>query len=188
MIASVLGAFKLVPRWVWYLLAAALAWHFALSWHGGRVKAHDKDVIATRDAYWNAKLVDVADKARRIRIDAEAQAAEITEKVRSDNERQARTIASDAGSLRVRGPGAAADDCRPIDHPGLPAAASGARAGSGAGADTGPPVPSSDRASVSWQWLVDHAEQADLNRAEVIAWRDWWVAQSAAWEKMRAQP
>jgi hypothetical protein len=188
-IASIFGAFKLVPRWIWYLLAAALAWHFALAWHAGRVKAHDRDVIATRDAYWNARIVELAEKAQRIRIDAEARAAEITEKVRSNNESQARVIASDAGALRVRGPGqAAATSCRSVDHPGLPATASGARADGGLADDAGPAVPSSDRATVPWRWLVNRAEQSDLNRAEVIAWRDWYQAQAAAWANLRAQP
>lgn len=179
------AAMKLVPNYVWYALFGALALHFALGWHSGKVKAHDAATIAARDAYWNDRIQAVAKQAAGIRDKAENTARQITEKVRTDNENQARIIAADAGALRLRGPGAASDDCRSVDHSGIPVAAGGAGQGGGAGAAARPQVPDGDRASVSWRWLVNSAEQADLNRAEVLSWRSWYQQQAAAWEKMR---
>jgi hypothetical protein len=115
------------------------------------------------------------------RIDGEARAAKergdkLAKELRDRTDEENRRIAGDADALRVSGPGKAV--CRPA-----PTAASGHEEGRGNGDAPGPQVPSDDRAAVPWPWLVARAEQADLNRAEVVAWRDWYSRLVAAWPK-----
>jgi hypothetical protein len=40
-----------------------------------------------------------------------------------------------------------------------------------------------DLAAVPWQWLVQRSEQADLNRQEVLSWREWYRKLAAEWPK-----
>lgn len=183
-----LGALKLVPKWVWILLAAALVWRFALGWHSGQIKEHDRQVIAERDAYWKTQIAAVHAEAVAVRRQAEAVSAQITEKVRTDHESETRAIAADAGALRVRGPGAASVSCRPSDHPGVSVAASGAGRGPAVANAAGSEAVTGAGAVVPWNWLVNRAEQHDALRAETLAWRSWYQQQSTAWEKMRATP
>jgi hypothetical protein len=206
-LTAIPGALKLVPKWVWYALALALAWHFALSWHRGQVKAHDADIVAARDAQWQARFDAMRAKADDVRRKAEALSAQISTTLKDQNDATNRHIAVDAGDLRLRGPGAAAAiGCRPGDHPGLsaaagqPGAAGDQRPHAAASALPGgnrrtdvTPVPGAGisddaQAAVPWRWLVGRAEQADLDRAEVLTWRDWYARQTEAWQRLRSPP
>jgi hypothetical protein len=44
-------------------------------------------------------------------------------------------------------------------------------------------VPPDDLAAVPWPWLVQRAEQADLNRQEVLTWREWYDRMVKDWPK-----
>lgn len=178
------GALKLVPKWAWYAIAGALLLAGAVIWHHGKVKSHDTAVIAARDAYWNERIAAVAKQAAALRVKAEAAQSAISTDVRNRNVQANRDIAAAADALRLSGPGASR--CRPVDHSSLPAGASGPVAPGGASSGAGPQVPADDFAAVPWGWLTDSAEQADLNRAEVLSWREWYQRASAAWEKTRA--
>jgi hypothetical protein len=197
-LTAIPGALKLVPRWVWYALLAAFAWHLALSWHAGKVKAHDAAIVAAHDAQWQVRLAAERDHALAVARNAEQTAAKINAKLKDSHNAQVRHNAADADDLLLRGPGAAASaaHCRPVDRPGFSAGAGQPRGGGDAGgaaasslhpADGLSGLPASDFAVVPWSWLVDFARQADDSRAEVLTWRDWYDRQAAAWDKMRAQ-
>jgi hypothetical protein len=189
-LTAIPGALRLVPRWVWYALAAVLAWHFALTWHARQVTAHDRTVIAARDAQWQARFDQMRQSALAWKGEAEVRAANISTLTRKLNDEENRRIAADADGLRVRGPGAAtAAGCRPVDRPALPAAGGQPGAQPGPGAHAAAAVPAGDGlAVVPWDWLVDVVEQADGNRAEVLTWHAWYDQQAAAWETMRQHP
>jgi hypothetical protein len=194
------GALGLVPKWVWYLLAAAAAWHFALAWHRGQVKAHDAEVIAARDAAWQLRfdaMHKVADRATR---QLETAAAAIAAQQKEAHDATVRDNAAVAADLRLHGAGKAAApaNCRPVGLAALPAAAGGPeRTGGGANPPASPlsaadglsRLPSGARddfAIIPWSWLTEEvAKPADDSRAEVIAWRTWWPKMNAAFEDMR---
>jgi hypothetical protein len=109
---------------------------------------------------------------------AEAAGKRISEQLRKQTDEENRRIAGDAQSLRVSGPGRAV--CRPA-----PAASGGSQAGRGNGNAAGPPLPPADSAAVPWPWLVQRAEQADLNRTEVLAWREWYRRLVESWPQTK---
>jgi hypothetical protein len=188
---AVPGALGLVPRWVWYALAAALAWHFVLAWHRAEVRAHDTEILAARDAQWQARLDELRDHSIATARNAEAQAAKINTKLKDIHDAQVRSDATDAHDLLVRGPGKAAAPagCRPVGAAGIPGAAGGPeRADRAADPAANPLHPDDGLALVPWSWLVQEVGQpADGSRAEVIAWRGWYGDFSAWWEDYRRQ-
>jgi hypothetical protein len=126
-----------------------------------------------------ADLKDAMDRLDKIDRDArKAQAAgkQISKDIRGKTDEENRRIAGDADAVRVSGPGKAV--CRPA-----PAAPGGHDKASGKPDAPGPQVPPADSAAVPWPWLVQRAEQADLNRAEVLAWREWYDKLVASWPK-----
>jgi hypothetical protein len=152
--------------------------------------AHKHLKAADKAGYDRAKAEDAAElavahrQALDARAKAEAAAAEISRSTKEKNNAEARNIARDAGDLRLRGPGEAR--CRPIDHSGVPTGGGGHVAASGQPDAAGPQVPADELAAVPWPWLVGRAEQADLNRSEVLSWREWYDRQFKAWEQMRS--
>jgi len=116
-------------------------------------------------------------RSELVRITGELEAANnrIAAELRRKHDEETRRIAGAADDLRVSGPGRARASCPP-------AAASGHSASGGAGDVARPEMPSGDSATVPWQWLVSRAEAADLNRSEVIAWREWHARFTAEWE------
>jgi hypothetical protein len=186
---SPLGGFlKAVPRRVWIGLAVAAVIVAAIVWHQHRahsaIAAAEKRGEDRADARWAAKIARVAKQAAALRIRAEATSAAITKQVRTNYDTQARDIAAGADALRLRGPGQAY--CRPLDHPRVSGIAGGSGSAGGSADVAGPQMPAGDGAAVPWGWLVDRAEQSDLNRAEVLAWRDWYDRQRKAWDEFRS--
>lgn len=131
--------------------------------------------VEKRAAYFRSELV-------RISGELEAANNRIAAELRRKHDEETRRIAAGANDLRVSGPGRARATC-----PSAPA--SGHPAPGGTGNAPGPEMPSGDSATVPWQWLVSRAESADLNRSEVIAWREWHARFTAEWEKwQKARP
>ena len=135
-------------------------------------RAHSSKV-EKRAQYYQSEI-------RRITAEFEAESARIAAELRRKHDEEVRRIASGADGLRVSGPGRASASCPPATPGGLGPS-------SGTGNVAGPQVPPGDGATVPWGWLVNRAEQADLNRAEVLAWREWHARLTAEWEKWKAR-
>lgn len=158
------------------LLIGAIFW-----WHNHAVStAFDNGRTEGRESAFaevEAKAKQVKAKADAITAKAEQLQTTITNEERTRADDEARHIAADADALRrVRPSGAL--QCRPADPARVPGSP---------GRQQAPGRPG-DAAlvAVDWQWLVDRAEQADLNRAEVLTWRGWYDRQRAAYEEWRA--
>jgi hypothetical protein len=146
---------KGLPWQIWAAIGLALVLWLGVRWHNGQIK--DAEKRGADRAY-----AEVEKKARAL----EAKANATADKIRSKSDETARAIAADADVIRVSGPGKAR--ACPVPTP------SGRReAPSGQPYASRPEVSSDDRAAVPWQWLVQRAEQCDLNRNEVLAWREW---------------
>lgn len=165
----------LSPR-VWLFIALALALAGAVFMH--QRAAHRAIKNADAAGYARASN-EIAAKAQALEAKANRLNAAIAAQARKRNDEENRLIARSADDLRVRGSGKA--NCP--RNPGLPAGAGQSRPTSGGADAAGPAMPSDDLAAVPWDWLVDRAEQADLNRAEALAWRDWYRRMVEAWPK-----
>lgn len=172
---SIFGALKLVPRWLWILLAVALASRFAANWHAGKVEALDR-------AAYGRGVTDTVAAAARLQAERARLDAAIAAELRSKNDEESRRIAAAAERLRLRGPGKAA--CP--DPARLPGGAGRHGAPGGAADAAGPDLPADQRAAVPWPWLVDRAESHDALRAEVLNWREWHRRFTEEWERSRA--
>jgi hypothetical protein len=174
---SPVGAFiKAVPAWAWKAagIIAALVGAFLVHQH----YAHK----AIANAYAQGKADEakhVEQQALKIKAKVDALTGKIAAQERMKNDEQNRRIAAAADDLRLRGPGKAT--C--AGSASLPSAAGGHVAPSGDGNAAGPQVPSDDRAAVPWGWLVNRAEEHDVDRAEVLSWREWYSRLVAAWPK-----
>lgn len=152
--------------------------------------AHKHLKVADKAGYARAKAEDAAElaeahrQALEARARAEAIGAEISRNTREKNDEEARNIARSARDVLVRGPGEAR--CRPLDHSGVSAGGGEYGAAGGRSDASGPGMPADELAAVPWPWLVGRAEQADLNRSEVLSWREWYARQFKAWEQMRS--
>lgn len=171
---SPVGSFlKRVPKPVWIALAVAAVIALGAFMHGRAVK----------HAYAAAYAQGKADEGARIEAKArklEAGAIAIAETLRSQNHVENRRIAGAADAIRLSGPGKAA--CLNPATPG----ASGRIAPSGSGAATVDQLPDAERIdliAVPFARAVAGAEQADLNRAEVLTWREWHRKLTEEWQK-----
>lgn len=126
----------------------------------------------------------IAKQATDLKAKIEALTAHISATLKEWTNAQNRRIAGAADDLRVLGPGKAA--CP--GNSGIAPSAGGRVATSGTGDAAGPQMPVADRAGVPWQWLVDRAEQCDLNRTEVLSWREWHAKLLEAWPKQADNP
>lgn len=169
-----LGFLKRVPRWVWIALAAVALLSVATCTHQRKVKAFGKERYAAGVAYEQARIEK---KAKQLAAKAEAMSA----KLRSLNNETNRRIAGDADALRVRGAGKAACLNPATPGAGRRIAPSGNRNDPGLEVSPGDGQPM--LAAVPWSWLVDRAELCDLNRAEVLTWREWHKQLEEAWKK-----
>lgn len=152
-----LGFLRAVPWQVWLALAL-----------GAAVLLHlrsDRAALRKADAAgYSRAMNEIETKARALAAKADALASRIRTKADED----ARHIADRADDLRLRGPGAARCSYAP------PAAPASRREPSGGAGDAArAPMPADERAAVPWDWLVAQAERCDLNRNEVLSWREW---------------
>ncbi len=132
------------------------------------------DARHDRDA-WENQYRSLQTQAETIKRQRDEAYAKIAAEIRKRTDEENRRIAGSADDLRVSGPGRS--------RCSQPPAASGRHgAPGGNGNAPGPQVPATDSAAVPWQWLVNRAEQADLNRAEVLAWRDWYQRLAEQWK------
>jgi hypothetical protein len=168
------GALRLIPSWVWILLAAAAAWHFALAWHSGKVRA-----LVTEAKRAQLAEDQAAVDAARARARAHKQAIETADAVSAEKARN--DYAKDTGDL-----GAGYDELRRQPPPrvqpvggsqgslpglsgdpfGAPATAEGKDARLFAGAD------GAELAVVNWPELLNHGQSCDVDRARLKALQD----------------
>lgn len=175
-LAPAVGFLKRIPRGVWIAAAVIAILALGSCVHSRKVKAFGEERFAAGVAHEQARITA---KAKKL----EAEAVALASKLRSQNNAENRRIAGVADALRVRGAGKAA-----CINPATPGA--GRRvAPTGNANASGPQVPTGDRESLSelaavpWPWLVDRAEQCDLNRAEVETWRAWHKQLEEAWQR-----
>jgi hypothetical protein len=173
-------------------------------WEAVTVVAYLAAFVGLHQHYANAalKAADTAGYQRRANEDAkalielrqraataEATGKAIAQDTRSTNDATNRSIASDTSALLVRGPGASRSRC--VGNPTVPAASGEPVTPAHPADDAGNLLPGGDgtaeRADVPWRWLVGRAGQCDLDRAENVAWRDWYARQSAAWLTLKAE-
>lgn len=171
--APVKAALAKIPRGVWIGLAVIAILLLGTCAHKRSVKKFGEERYA---AGVKAEGDRIAAKAQKLA----SAAAEISAKARSLNSETNRRIAAGADALRVSGPGKAS--CLNPATPG----ASRYIAPAGKPDATRPQVPSGDGqallAAVPWPWLVDRAEQCDLNRAEAETWRAWHRQLEESWK------
>ncbi len=163
----------------WKPLLIGLAILAAVLWH--QHIAHN--AIAAAEKRGEARAyANVERQARELTAKADALNGKIAGAMREKNREENARIAADADDLRLRGPGAAR--CAGVTR--LPAAAGGSQSAGRNGDATGPQMPPADSAAVPWGWLVDRGEEHDLNRAEVLAWRDWYATFKKRWDEWNA--
>lgn len=170
-----------IPAKAWPYIIGAIA-SVALFFVHQHV-AH-KQLKAAFDAGYAKRVDEDAKAAAKVVGRVTAVTQPITQKLRTENDAQARDIHRAADAQRLRGPGAAL--CR---DPTLAAGSGGREPASrpGDAAVARLPYP-------QWGQLIAmpfddasrFAEQADLNRAEVLTWRSWYSQQWEAWEKLRS--
>lgn len=186
MTSPVGGFLKAVPRWVWIAIAIGLALLGAYLWHqhaaGKALKAADQAGYDRAKAEDAAALKQLREKAAQ----ATGAGRAIADDTRSKNDETNRAVRADAADLLLRGPGASR--CRPVGNPAVPATG-GQPQPAPAATDAARALLSvddrlTDGAVVPWRWLVARAEASDLDRAEVIAWRNWYQRQAAEWKKL----
>lgn len=183
---------KRIPPKVWLALAVVALIIVAGIWHQRHAKAelqaaYDRGVADEREAN-RLERERLRAKADRIRQGVETLQAKISNQLKDTNNAENRRIAAAGDDLRLRGPGKAAACPGPGGSAGLPDAAGRHDQAGAARNDAGRRLSEPDRlAVVPWGWLVSHAEGCDLNRQEVLTWRDWYAQQSVAWARYRAQ-
>lgn len=176
---SPVGAFlKRIPRPVWIAIAVVAVLLLGTCAHKKAVKNH----------YEEAYNKGVADEGQRIAAKALKIAAEatlISVKLKELNNEENRRIAGAADTLRVSGPGKAScrDPAAPRASRRQPAIGSADASRPEMPTGNGPALP--ELAAVPWPWLVNRAEQCDLNRAEAETWRAWHKQLTENWEKQQ---
>lgn len=169
---------KRIPRWAWIALAVVAILLLGSCVHKRKVKAFGEERYAAGVAYEQARLEK---KAKELKAKVDALSGKITNQLKAKHDEKVIVINRAADDLRVRGPGKAA--C-----PGYTGVSSGPGGSVSAGgrpnaSATG--LPDQDRIVLPFTWTVDNAERCDLNRAEVLTWREWHKQQSEAWAKIK---
>ena len=177
--AGLSGFLKRIPPKVWLIIAIALALVAGFVWH--QHAAHK--ALRTADATGYARAMnEIETKAKALKAKADTLNAAIAADERKKNDEQARNIERSADALGLRGPGKAR--CAGNSSPS--GAAGGYVAPGGASDDplAGLPDPAGiNLIGVPFPDAVAAAKQADLNRAEVISWRDWYDRIAKSWPK-----
>jgi hypothetical protein len=191
-VAGASGFLKRVPRWVWIALGAIALLVAGYVYH--QHKAHAAiagaklEQKAADDTAWQKRLGQAHAAALAWRGRAEQQGATIARLNKEMHDAQIRDHAAVADALSLRGPGAAASHCRPVDHSAA-ASVAGGRSEAAAGADAaGRAVPSGEWAVVPWDWLVTRAREHDDLLTDETTRRAADKQQREAWEKMRTAP
>lgn len=165
-----------VPKQVWLVLAVVALLAVGVLWHGHKVH---QTIAAAEKRGADAEAKRIEAKALELKRKADALNAKISAELRSRSDEEARRIAASADTLRLSGPGLA----RCPRNPGVPAGPGKPVAATGRPDAAGSEMPSGDSAAVPWGWLVGRAEQCDLNRSEVLTWREWYDRTVAGWPK-----
>lgn len=188
---ALVGILRAIPPKGW-LAIGALALLAGLWWaHTRAVSAAYNRGYATatveRDAKWGEAFDTMHGVALTYAAAFNQQSATLSNQIGARHEQELRSLAARADALRLHGPGRAAATCsRPGDSAGVPAPARldeppGVAAHDGvAGLPDETPM-----AIVPWPDLVQRSEDADADRAEVIAWRDWFEKNRKAWDEYR---
>lgn len=190
--STIAKGFAAIPPKVWLVLGALALLGGTYWYHRSTVAdAYEAGKVAgaaARDAKWQASFDRMEAAADQWRANFEQSITKITERVRNENAAELRRIGARADGLRLHGPGqATAPACAVREGaarlPGAP----------GGHESTGQPVADGmagmrdeePLALVPWPELVNRAEDADADAAEVIAWRTWYAKQKDAWEAAR---
>jgi hypothetical protein len=158
---KLLGLARRIPPKAWLYIAIAAALVAGVVWHQHKahaaIAAAEARGVQRANAIWSAKVAKVAADAAAVRRSAEQVAAAISKEERTKNDEARNRNAATADALRLRGAGAAASHCRPLDHPGLAAATGGHEPAPAKPDAAGPQMPAGDWALVPWGWLVERA-------------------------------
>jgi len=170
----------------------------ALALLGGLLWAHARAVSAAynrgyatatveRDAKWGEAFDTMHGAALTYAAAFNQQSATLSSQIGARHEQDLRDIAARADALRLHGPGRAAATCgRPGDSAGLPSPARLDEPPGSAAHDGVAGLPDEvPMAIVPWPDLVQRSEDADADRAEVIAWREWFEKNRKAWDEYR---
>lgn len=166
-------------------IAAGLAVWALLAWDRGRLNDARREGRASAFAEVKARsdrLVAAANKATAKATDL---AATINREERARADLESRRIAADAADIRRLRPHPAVQ-CRAASAPAVPRAAGGGQAAAARDAALGA-VHSDDWIAVPRIGLIDRAEQCDLIRSELLAWRGWYPRQAAVHEQWRRE-
>lgn len=178
--APVKSFIKAIPRPVWIALAVAAAVGLAWWLHRDAVSDARKEGYAAGVKHEGGRI---AAKAKRIKDGADRITAGISQALRTKSDEKVRVIYRDADAVFVRGPGKAA--CG--GNPSVPGGSSRPVPPGGQGGAPMAEMPAGegvDLIGLPFPGTVALAQQCDLNRAEVLSWREWWKQQSAAWAKL----
>lgn len=188
---ALVGILRAIPPKGW-LAIGALALLAGLWWaHTRAVSAAYNRGYATatveRDAKWSEAFDTMRGAALSYAAAFNQQSATLSSQIGARHEQELRSLAARADALRLHGPGRAAATCsRPGDSAGLPSPARLDEPPGGATHDGVAKLPDeTPLAVVPWPDLVQRSEDADADRAEVIAWRDWFEKNRKAWDEYR---
>ena len=170
---------RLVPREVWYVLALALLYRGALTWHANKVDAYGAERFM-------AGYKKAVDDGKQLQAQAELIGTAISNKLKGENDETLRAIDRLGDDLRLRGPGKAA-----CSYPAQPGAAASGHKPSGGSADAPVDrVPDSEGQQLiglPFFSTVEFAKLCDANRNEALTWRKNDQEQGAALDKLKAQ-
>lgn len=168
-----------LPKWLYIGIGIIAAVLLLLWWDASRIKAAEK---RGSDAAYAA----IEKQARAIEQRANRITAGTSTLLRNLNDEENSRISAGFDALRLSGPGKAV--CTGVA--GVPAATGQHEPTSGRpdGAVDRVPYPEwSQLIAMPFPDLLKRAEQCDLNRAEVLTWRDWWTQQNANWKKLQSE-
>jgi hypothetical protein len=173
------SALAKVPPKVWYALAAITLLVGGYLYHQHAVH---KALNAAYQSGVAAEAAHVEKQAIAIKAKADTLNARIASAIRSRNDEENGRIHADAGNLRLLGSGKAA--CP--GNPGFSAAAGQSRPAGRPGDAAVAPLPDAagiDLIGLPFNDTVSFGEDHDLDRAEVLSWREWYQKLIAAWPK-----
>lgn len=190
--AMLSGIAQAISPKVWLVIAALAALGGAWWWHTSTVSAaYNKgyaQASVERDAAWRGAFDKMNAAAQGWRDNFEQRGAQIAAEIGARHAQELRANAALADALRLRGPGRAAACLNPGGGAGL-APGSGGHDAPGGAADAGMAgLPDeTPMAIVPWPDLIQRSEDADADRAEVKAWREWYARTKDEWEEYRAK-